>query len=67
MNNNPASNQQNFSSNEITNTGILLGNYTISDTGHFQYNNNGTILPSGTNQLTPDSYYLESNFQIWKF
>lgn len=63
MNNSPASNQQNFSSNEITNTGFLLGNYTISGTGHFQYNNNknGSILPSGTNLTTPNSYYLESN------
>ncbi|MBE9575090.1 T9SS type A sorting domain-containing protein [Flavobacterium proteolyticum] len=62
MNNNPASNNQNFSSNEITNTGFLLGNYTLSGSGHYQYNNNknGTILPSGTTALTPNSYYLNN-------
>ncbi|OGS61248.1 T9SS type A sorting domain-containing protein [Flavobacterium sp.] len=63
MNNNPASNNQNFSSNEITNTGFLLGNYTLSGSGHYQYNNNknNTILPSGTTSLTPNSYYLSSS------
>lgn len=62
MNNNPASNNQNFSSNEITNTGFLLGNYTLSGIGHYQYNNNknGTILPSGTTSATPNSYYLNA-------
>jgi hypothetical protein len=67
MNSSPASDNQNFSSNEITNTGFLLGNYTLSGTGHYQYNNNknGTILPSGTNLVTPNSYYRNSSLSFY--
>jgi hypothetical protein len=67
MNSSPASNNQNFSSNEITNTGFLLGNYTLSGSGHYQYNNNknGIILPSGTNLVTPYSYYRSSSLSFY--
>lgn len=60
MNTGPASNDQNFVGNEIPNTTVLMGNYTLAGTGHFQYGNNvkGTITPSGTTSLTDTSYYL---------
>lgn len=62
MNNSPASNSQNFISNEITNTGFLLGNFTISGTDHYQYGNNvrGAINPSGTTNTTTNSLYLNN-------
>ena len=60
MNTSPASNDQNFVGNEIPNSTVLMGNYTLAGTGHFQHGNNvkGTITPSGTNSLTDSSYYL---------
>jgi hypothetical protein len=62
MNNNPASDNQNFIGNEVTNTGISLGFYFISGIGHFQHGNNvkGTIYATGTNVLTDTSYYYSS-------
>ncbi|MDQ3047878.1 MAG: T9SS type A sorting domain-containing protein [Bacteroidota bacterium] len=62
MNNSPASNDQNFSGNEITNTATFMGQYYLSGTGHFEYGNNvrGTITPAGTSGTMPDSYYLSS-------
>lgn len=73
MNNNPASDNQNFIGNEVTNTGISLGFYFINGIGHFQYGNNvkGTIYASGTYVLTDTSYYYASiplflqNLQNW--
>lgn len=60
MNTNPASDNQNFIGNEVTNTGFSLGLYYLNGTGHFQHGNNvkGTIYASGTNTLTDTSYYL---------
>lgn len=62
MNNNPASDNQNFIGNEVTNTGISLGFYFISGSGHFQHGNNvkGTIYAAGTNVLTDTSYSYSS-------
>ncbi|MES2284596.1 MAG: glycosyl hydrolase family 28-related protein [Bacteroidota bacterium] len=62
MNNNPASDNQNLIGNEVTNTGISLGFYFISGSGHFQHGNNvkGTIYATGTNVLTDTSYYYSS-------
>ena len=62
MNNNPPSNEQNFIGNEITNTEPLMGNYILNGTGHFEYGNNvlGTIIPSGTNTLSEQSYYMDT-------
>ncbi|MCE9539581.1 MAG: T9SS type A sorting domain-containing protein [Bacteroidetes bacterium] len=62
MNNNPASDNQNFIGNEVTNTGISLGFYFINGIGHFQYGNNvkGTIYASGTNVLNDSSYYYSA-------
>ena len=62
MNSAPASNDQNFIGNEVTNTGFFLGLYNLSGTGHFQYANNvkGVINPSGTSTLADQSYYNNS-------
>ncbi len=50
---------QNFLGNEITGSGLGLGNYTLMGAGHFEYgnNDNGTIIPSGTGDLTDDTYF----------
>lgn len=62
MSTNPASNNQNFIGNEITNTGVFLGFYSLNGTGHFQHGNNvkGTIYASGTSTLTDTSYYYSN-------
>lgn len=59
MNNNPASDNQNFIGNEVTNSGFTLGNYYMNGAGHFQHGNNvkGTIYASGTTSLLDNSYY----------
>ena len=60
MNNNPASSQQNFIGNEITNNGLLYGMYNLEGTDHFEFGNNdyGTILPPGTSSLAESSLFL---------
>ncbi len=69
MNSNPASNDQNFAGNEIPNTGILMGNYILNGTGHFEFGNNvrGTITPANTINLPDSSYYLNSFPGIFPF
>ncbi|MBK6730220.1 MAG: T9SS type A sorting domain-containing protein [Bacteroidetes bacterium] len=73
MSSSSAGGYQNFVGNEITNSGSLLGLYSLSGSGHFEYGNNkiGTIIPSGTSDLSestlyiasPDAFYLtESEF-----
>jgi hypothetical protein len=71
MNTSPASDSQNFVGNEITNTGFLLGNFTLAGTGHFRHANNkqGQIIPAGTTNLPEatlflpfaPSYYVQNN------
>lgn len=58
---------QNFVGNEVTNTQPLHGNYSISGEMHFEYGNNvkGTIIPSGTDDLTDESYYLDGEPVFW--
>jgi hypothetical protein len=59
MNTAPASNDQNFIGNQVTNTSSALhGLYSLQGTGHFAYGNQvkGTILPVGTSE--PDSVSL---------
>lgn len=60
MNNGTPSDSQNFIGNEVTNTGVLKGNYYLSGTGHFQYGNNikGVVTPALTDQLDDKSMYL---------
>jgi|GEM_PF-3200486 len=60
--NNGAGNEQNFAGNDITNTGLLMGLYTLTGSNNYQYGNRvkGTnnIRPAGTNALIRESYYL---------
>lgn len=66
MNNNPASDNQTFIGNEITNSGFLLGNYFLNGTGHYEFGNNhlGTVTPSGTSNLTIETLY-KSSAPVW--
>ncbi|MCF8303325.1 MAG: T9SS type A sorting domain-containing protein [Bacteroidales bacterium] len=59
--------KQNFVGNEVTNTQPLHGNYSISGEEHFEYGNNvkGTIIPSGTDDLTDETYYLDGEPIFW--
>ena len=52
---------QNYLGNEITGTGFGQGNYTLQGADHFEYgnNDNGTIIPPGTNNLTDTSYFYD--------
>ncbi len=58
---------QNFVGNEVTNMDPFYGNYTLTGINHFQYGNNirGNIIPSGTDDLTDESYYLEEKPVFW--
>jgi len=64
-------NNQNFVGNEITGTDYTFpfqwGAYTITGSGNIQYgnNDNGTIVPNGTNVLNDNSYYLETAPAFW--
>jgi hypothetical protein len=57
----------NFVGNEIPNTAVFMGNYTLAGSGHFEYGNNvrGTITPGGTSTLPDESYYLDSLPVFW--
>lgn len=67
MNNNPASDGQNFLGNEITNSGLFMGNYFLSGSNHFEYGNNqlGNTVPAGTDVLTDSSLYLETSLPYY--
>lgn len=60
-------NSQNFVGNEVTNTNILYGNYTLTGLDHFEFGNNikGTIIPKGTTTLPDESYYLIDTPSFW--
>ncbi len=62
MNFNPPTDSSNFVGNEITNTGFLLGNFTIYGNGNFSHGNNvkGTCNPSSTQNIEMESLYLQS-------
>jgi hypothetical protein len=55
-----AGNDQNYVGNEIPNTAIFMGNYTLFGTGHFEFGNNvrGTITPANTSNLPEPSLFL---------
>lgn len=61
MNNNPATNYVNLVGNEVTNSTFTYGLYLLFGNDHFLYGNNirGMISPSGTENLTDTSYYLQ--------
>ena len=60
-------NTQNFVGNEVTNTNFLHGLFVLTGENQFEYGNNikGTILPSGTDDLTDSSYYLSEPPYFW--
>ena len=62
MNNNPASDGQNFIGNEITSQGAFTGLYLLAGNGHFEYGNNhrGNITPADTGIQLESSLYLET-------
>jgi hypothetical protein len=59
--------RQNFVGNEVTDEQILHGNYILTGTNHFEFGNNikGIIIPSGTNDLSDTTYYLDSIPIFW--
>ncbi len=61
------SNLQNFVGNDAPNTGLFMGNYVITGTGHIQHGNNirGTVTPSGTGTVNDVSFYLSSAPEFW--
>jgi len=60
-------NNQNVAGNELTNTGLLYGNYLLPGDDHLEYGNNvkGEIIPPGTGMLQDKSYYLENQPAFW--
>ncbi len=61
------SDSQAFIGNEVPNTGLFLGNYTLAGSGHFEYGNmvRGTLTPAGTGNLPDSSYYLSGPPDWW--
>lgn len=67
-NGNPsATDSQHLIGNETTNMGFLMGQYSITGTGHIQHGNNirGAITPAGTGSLSDTTYYLEDEPIFW--
>ncbi|MEL7531259.1 MAG: glycosyl hydrolase family 28-related protein [Bacteroidota bacterium] len=60
MNQDASTGGQNFLGNEITNTGLFLGNYILSGEEHFELANNirGELMPLGTPPLNEKSLFL---------
>ncbi len=60
MNTSPASNQQNFIGNQVTNTSSpFLGLYALQGNNHFEYGNTikGDLIPNGTNDPVDTSMF----------
>lgn len=57
--------RQNIVGNEITD--LVYGQYSLSGTDHFEYgnNHNGTCIPSSTDDVNIDSYYLTNIPDFW--
>lgn len=57
----------NFAGNEVTNTGFLMGNYSLAGVGHFEFGNTirGSLTPSGTSPLDDSSYYRITLPSYW--
>jgi hypothetical protein len=62
------SDSQHIVGNEVTNTGLGMGQYIITGVGHIEHGNNikGTIKPPGTGTLNDTSYYLEQEPPFWE-
>lgn len=56
----------NFVGNEVTNTGPLMGNFSLAGTGHLQQGNTikGVLTPAGST-VTEHSLYLNSAPAFW--
>ncbi|MDK2909104.1 MAG: hypothetical protein PWR20_671 [Bacteroidales bacterium] len=67
MNTNPASDNQNFIANEITNP--IFGLYLVQGNGHLEYGNNqnGVLIPPDTDTLTIKSLYKNSVPEYWDY
>lgn len=59
---------QNFVGNETTNDDFLKGQYVLSGENHFEFGNNilGSVIPTGTENLSDTSYYLSEKPIFWK-
>lgn len=62
-----STNEQNFVGNETTDPGFFHGQFTLTGKDNFSYGNDilGNIIPSGTNNLTDSSYYLQNKPVFW--
>lgn len=67
MNNTTPTDSMNYTGNEVTNTSLPYGNYTLAGSGHFLYGNNikGTIMPAATAALPETSLYLAGAPGYW--
>jgi hypothetical protein len=63
----PQTAEQAFIGNETTNTGSLMGNFSIPGSGHFHYGNSilGVVQPSGTGVTNDTSYYRTTVPAFW--
>jgi hypothetical protein len=61
-----ATDSVNYVGNEVTNTGLQMGNFSLAGSGYFTQGNNikGTITPSGTT-VQEQSLYLASTPGFW--
>ncbi len=60
--NDGAGNSTNIVGNDVTNTGLLMGAYTLTGSDNYQYGNRvkgaNNFRPAGSTQLTKESHYL---------
>lgn len=67
MNTGTPTDSMNYAGNEVTNTSIPYGNYSLSGSGHYQFGNNikGMITPANTTALSDNSLYLDGPPAFW--
>lgn len=67
MNTTTPTDSMNYIGNEVTNTSVPYGNYSLSGIGHYQFGNNikGTINPANTTALSESSLYLNGAPAFW--
>lgn len=60
MNGSSPTDSQNFIGNEISNTSMFMGTYSLEGIDHFEHGNNqnGTCIPASTETVSANSYYL---------
>jgi hypothetical protein len=64
----PPTDSTNYMGNEITNTGSIMGLYSITGNGNYEFGNNvkGIIKPAGTSGLQDYSLYRTKAPGFWK-